>query len=173
MANVASTVKIAADAKLLRFALKLDAMGSGANGVVYVVTAALFGEMFGLPAAFLYPAGAFLVAWAAALFFLASRPTVSKVAVRRRDGCQHRLGGRERGAAHRRLVPADRLWHRTGDRTGGSGRRLHRPAVRRSSQDRVNSLQSIGARPCAGAGTESHRPRSAHRMRSGRAVTMR
>ncbi|SNT64218.1 hypothetical protein SAMN05216276_111310 [Streptosporangium subroseum] len=81
MATVASTVKIAADAKLLRFALKLDAMGSGANGVVYVVAAALFGEMFGLPAAFLYPAGAFLVAWAAALFFLASRPTVSKVAV--------------------------------------------------------------------------------------------
>jgi uncharacterized membrane protein (GlpM family) len=81
MATVASTVKIAADAKLLRFALKLDAMGSGANGVVYVVAAATFGEMFGLPAAFLYPIGAFLVAWAAALFFLASRPTVSKVAV--------------------------------------------------------------------------------------------
>ncbi|MFI6795293.1 hypothetical protein [Streptosporangium canum] len=81
MATVASTVKIAADAKLLRFALKLDAMGSGANGVVYVVAAALFGEMFGLPAAFLYPTGAFLVAWAATLLFLASRPTVSKVAV--------------------------------------------------------------------------------------------
>ncbi|MEV6864131.1 hypothetical protein AB0M44_24380 [Streptosporangium subroseum] len=81
MATVASTVKIAADTKLLRFALKLDAMGSGANGAVYVVAAAIFGEMFGLPAAFLYPIGAFLVAWAAALFFLASRPTVSKVAV--------------------------------------------------------------------------------------------
>lgn len=81
MATVASTVKIAADAKLLRFALKLDAMGSGANGVAYVVAAALFGEMFGLPAAFLYPTGAFLVAWAAALLFLASRPTMSKVAV--------------------------------------------------------------------------------------------
>jgi hypothetical protein len=81
MATVASTVKTAADAKLLRFALKQDAMGSGANGVVYIVTAAIFGEMFGLPAAFLYPIGAFLVAWAAALFFLASRPTVSKIAV--------------------------------------------------------------------------------------------
>ncbi|MFJ2028142.1 hypothetical protein [Streptosporangium sp. NPDC087985] len=81
MATVTSTVTTAADAKLLRFALKQDAIGSGANGVVYVAAAAIFGEMFGLPAAFLYPIGAFLVAWAAALFFLASRPAMSKAAV--------------------------------------------------------------------------------------------
>ncbi|MGV9772018.1 hypothetical protein [Streptosporangium sp. NPDC003464] len=81
MATVASTVKTVADAKLLRFALKQDAMGSGANGVVYVVVAAIFGELFGLPAAFLYPIGAFLVAWAAALLLLASRATMSKAAV--------------------------------------------------------------------------------------------
>jgi hypothetical protein len=37
--------------------------------------------MFGLPAAFLYPIGAFLVVFATALFILASRPTVSKAAV--------------------------------------------------------------------------------------------
>ncbi|MEV4181125.1 hypothetical protein AB0J28_06725 [Streptosporangium canum] len=81
MATVASTVKTVADAKLLRSALKQDAMGSGANGVVYVIAAAIFGELFGLPAVFLYPIGAFLVAWAAALFLLASRPTMSKAAV--------------------------------------------------------------------------------------------
>ncbi|MCM0674813.1 hypothetical protein NCC78_08935 [Micromonospora phytophila] len=81
MTAVASTVKTAADAKLLRFALKQDAMGSGANGVVYVVAAATFGGMFGLPAAFLYPTGAFLVVFAAALFLLASRTTVSRAAV--------------------------------------------------------------------------------------------
>lgn len=81
MATVASTVQPAADAKLLRFALKQDAIGSGANGVVYVVAAAIFGEMFGLPAAFLYPIGVFLVAWAAALLFLAARETVSRAAV--------------------------------------------------------------------------------------------
>ncbi|MDP9864169.1 MULTISPECIES: hypothetical protein [Streptosporangium] len=81
MATVASTVKTVTDAKLLRFALKQDAMGSGANGVVYVVVAAIFGELFGLPAAFLYPIGAFLVAWAAALLLLASRATMSKAAV--------------------------------------------------------------------------------------------
>ncbi|MFC0506409.1 hypothetical protein [Micromonospora costi] len=66
------------DAKLLRFALKQDAIGSGANGVVYVVAAAIFGQMFGLPAAFLYPVGAFLIAFAAALLALASRPGVSR-----------------------------------------------------------------------------------------------
>ncbi|GLW99504.1 hypothetical protein [Microtetraspora sp. NBRC 16547] len=81
MATVAKTVSTAADAKLLRFALKQDAMGSGAFGVVGVVAAAIFGEMFGLPAAFLFPVGAFLVVWAAALFFLAARPTVGKAAV--------------------------------------------------------------------------------------------
>ncbi|SCF34268.1 hypothetical protein GA0074695_5832 [Micromonospora viridifaciens] len=81
MATIASTVQPAADAKLLRFALKQDALGSGAIGVVGVVAAAIFGEMFGLPAAFLYPIGVFLVAWAAALFFLAARPTMSRVAV--------------------------------------------------------------------------------------------
>ncbi|MEU0479897.1 hypothetical protein ABZ260_12050 [Streptosporangium sp. NPDC006013] len=80
MATIAGTVKTT-DAKLLRFALRQDAVGTGANGAVYVVAAAIFGEMFGLPAAFLYPIGAFLVAFAAALLFLASRPTVSKAAV--------------------------------------------------------------------------------------------
>ncbi|MFC4019095.1 hypothetical protein ACFOW4_14255 [Micromonospora sp. GCM10011542] len=81
MTAVASTANTTADAKLLRFALKQDAMGSGANGVVYVLAAVIFGEMFGLPAAFLYPTGAFLVVFAAALLFLASQPTVSRAAV--------------------------------------------------------------------------------------------
>ncbi|GAA0837489.1 hypothetical protein ACFQVD_31440 [Streptosporangium amethystogenes subsp. fukuiense] len=80
MATIAGTVRTT-DAKLLRFALRLDAMGTGANGAVYLVVAAIFGEMFGLPAVFLYPIGAFLVAFAAAVFFLASRPTVSRAAV--------------------------------------------------------------------------------------------
>ncbi|MEU5789283.1 hypothetical protein ABZ754_16340 [Micromonospora purpureochromogenes] len=81
MVTAASTVQIADDAKLLRFALKQDAIGSGANGVVYLAAAAIFGEMFGLPAAFLYPIGAFLVAFAAALLFLASKSRVSRPAV--------------------------------------------------------------------------------------------
>ncbi|MBQ0891732.1 hypothetical protein KBX37_01205 [Micromonospora sp. U56] len=81
MVTAASTVQTTDDAKLLRFALKQDAIGSGANGIVYLAAAAIFGEMFGLPAAFLYPVGAFLVAFAAALLFLASKPRVSRPAV--------------------------------------------------------------------------------------------
>ncbi|MER6594192.1 hypothetical protein ABT214_20555 [Micromonospora purpureochromogenes] len=81
MVTAASTVQTADDAKLLRFALKQDAIGSGANGVGYLAAAAIFGEMFGLPTAFLYPIGAFLVAFAAALLFLASKPRVSRPAV--------------------------------------------------------------------------------------------
>ncbi|MFC0030139.1 hypothetical protein ACFFMM_11475 [Micromonospora chaiyaphumensis] len=81
MATIASTVRTADDAKLLRFALKQDAIGSGANGVVYLVAAAIFGRLFGLPAGLLYPVGAFLVAFAAALLVLASRPTVSRTSV--------------------------------------------------------------------------------------------
>ena len=81
MTTVTSPARTVADTTLLRFALKQDAIGSGANGVVYVVAAVIFGEMFGLPAGFLYPAGAFLVAYAAALLVLASRPVVSRAAV--------------------------------------------------------------------------------------------
>ncbi|MER7336038.1 MULTISPECIES: hypothetical protein [unclassified Micromonospora] len=81
MTTVTSPARTVADTTLLRFALKQDAIGSGANGVVYVVAAAIFGEMFGLPAGFLYPAGVFLVAFASALLVLASRPAVSRAAV--------------------------------------------------------------------------------------------
>ncbi|MFG3422578.1 hypothetical protein [Micromonospora sp. NPDC047730] len=81
MTTVTSPAQTVADTKLLRFALKQDAIGSGGNGVVYVAVAAIFGEMFGLPAGFLYPAGVFLVAYAAALLVLASRPVVSRAAV--------------------------------------------------------------------------------------------
>ncbi|GAA2120481.1 hypothetical protein [Actinomadura alba] len=70
-----------AEAKLLRFALKQDAIGSGANGLVYLAAAAVFGSMFGLPAAFLVPVGAFLVAFAGFLLYLASRPVVNRAAV--------------------------------------------------------------------------------------------
>ncbi|MFF0866967.1 hypothetical protein ACFYUV_34760 [Nonomuraea sp. NPDC003560] len=70
-----------AEATLLRFALKQDAVGSGANGLVFLAVAAIFGSMFGLPAALLVPAGVFLVAFAASLLRLAARPVVNRAAV--------------------------------------------------------------------------------------------
>ncbi|MEV3984036.1 hypothetical protein [Nonomuraea sp. NPDC049758] len=77
----ASTTAAGAEAKLLRFALKQDAVGSGANGLVFLAVAAIFGSMFGLPAALLVPAGVFLVAYAASLLLLAARPVVNRAAV--------------------------------------------------------------------------------------------
>ncbi|WP_157254006.1 hypothetical protein [Nonomuraea typhae] len=69
-----------ADAKLLRFALRLDGAATAANGLLYLGAAAVFGGMFGLPAALLYPVGAFLAAFGAALLALAARPVISKAA---------------------------------------------------------------------------------------------
>ncbi|MFI7438856.1 hypothetical protein [Nonomuraea indica] len=85
MAATAAAPTTAADTdaatRLLRFALKQDAIGSGANGIVFLAVAAVFGSMFGLPAAFLVPVGAFLVAFAAALLLLAARQVVNRAAV--------------------------------------------------------------------------------------------
>ncbi|MEU1723109.1 hypothetical protein ACNF49_38525 [Actinomadura sp. ATCC 39365] len=81
LAAAPTTTGSKAEAKLLRFALKQDAIGSGANGLVFLAVAAIFGSMFGLPGALLVPAGAFLVAFAASLLFLAARPVVNRAAV--------------------------------------------------------------------------------------------
>jgi hypothetical protein len=80
MAPIATRPTTAAGSKLLRFALKQDAIGSGANGLVFLVVAPIFGSMFGLPAAFLVPVGAFLIAFAATLLYLAGRPVVNRAA---------------------------------------------------------------------------------------------
>ncbi|MFI9554774.1 hypothetical protein [Nonomuraea endophytica] len=79
--TTAPAVTTTTDAKLLRFALRLDAIGTGANGLLYLGAAAVFGGMFGLPAALLYPIGVFLAAFGAALLVLGARPVISKAAV--------------------------------------------------------------------------------------------
>ncbi|MFI7416365.1 hypothetical protein [Nonomuraea sp. NPDC049684] len=81
MAALAAAPTAAAGSKLLRFALRQDAIGSGANGLLFLAVAAISGSMFGLPAALLVPAGVFLVAYAASLLRLAARPVVSRAAV--------------------------------------------------------------------------------------------
>ncbi|GII63208.1 hypothetical protein Skr01_32930 [Sphaerisporangium krabiense] len=76
-----TTVNSDAEAKLLRFALKLDAIASGAISLALLAVAAISGSMFGLPAAFLVPVGAFLVVFAADLLYVATRPVVNRAAV--------------------------------------------------------------------------------------------
>ena len=62
----------------LRTVLKLDAVASGANGVVYLALGAALSSTLGLPTALLWPVGAFLLAWTAGLWVLATRPAVSR-----------------------------------------------------------------------------------------------
>ena len=62
---------------LLRGALRVDALASGATGIVYLVAAGPIGELLGLPSGFLRAVGAFSVVYAAFAWFQASRPRVS------------------------------------------------------------------------------------------------
>ena len=62
--------------RLLRLALRLDALASGALAVLALAAAPLLDDLLGAPIAVLLPVGAMLVVWAAALWFAASRPDI-------------------------------------------------------------------------------------------------
>jgi len=66
---------------LLRFALKLDAAVTAANGLAYLAAFWLLDGWLGLPAALLAVAGAFLLAFAAFVGRLAARPEPASAAV--------------------------------------------------------------------------------------------
>ena len=79
-AHTATTLP-ATDAGLLRFALRLDAAITAANGVAYLALCWLLDGAFGVPAAFLAGVGAFLVAFAAFVGRLAAQPAPARGAV--------------------------------------------------------------------------------------------
>jgi hypothetical protein len=66
---------------LLRLALKLDAIVTGANGTAYLIAAGPLGDLLGLSPALLRGTGAFLVAFAAAVWLTATRRSISRPAV--------------------------------------------------------------------------------------------
>jgi hypothetical protein len=66
---------------LLRFALTLDGVATGANGVLYLAGAPLLDGWLGLPTEMLMIVGAFLIAYAALVLRLATRPAMPRVAV--------------------------------------------------------------------------------------------
>ena len=66
---------------LLRLVLKLDAVVTGANGVAYLAAAEPLEDLLGVSAGLLRPVGAFLVLFAAAVWFVASRRVVPRAAV--------------------------------------------------------------------------------------------
>jgi hypothetical protein len=66
---------------LLRFALTLDGVATGANGVIYLAGAPLLDGWLGLPTEMLIAVGAFLIVYAALVLRLATRPEMPRVAV--------------------------------------------------------------------------------------------
>ena len=64
----------------LRFALLIDAVISGANGVAYLVAAGPIGDLLGLPAGILRVVGAGFLVYALAVWLVSRRPASAAVA---------------------------------------------------------------------------------------------
>jgi hypothetical protein len=69
------------DSPLLRLALKLDALVTGANALAYLAAFALLDSWLGVPAGFLVAIGAFLAVFAGLVYALATRPSMPRAAV--------------------------------------------------------------------------------------------
>jgi hypothetical protein len=63
---------------LLRLALKLDAIVTGANGAAYLIAAGPLSDLLGLSPALLRGTGAFLLAFAAAVWLTATRREIPR-----------------------------------------------------------------------------------------------
>lgn len=61
---------------LVRLALKIDAVVTGANGAAYLAGAEILDSPLGLPAGMLRAAGAFLLVFALAVWAIGSRPVL-------------------------------------------------------------------------------------------------
>jgi hypothetical protein len=68
------TLPITSGRSLLRGALVLDALVTGANGAAYLVAAGPLEDLLGIPAAWLRGAGAVLLAFAAVVWLTSRRP---------------------------------------------------------------------------------------------------
>lgn len=66
--------------RLLRFALRLDAAGSGALGLIGLVAAGQLADLLGMMAGALRGTGAFLVGYALALVLIAARSAIPRTA---------------------------------------------------------------------------------------------
>ncbi len=64
--------------RLLRLAMKLDAVATGAVGALALVASPALDGLLGAPLALLVPVGLFLIAYAAAIWAAGSRPAISR-----------------------------------------------------------------------------------------------
>jgi hypothetical protein len=65
---------------MLRTALRLDALVTGANAVAYLALAGPLGDLFGVPASALRAIGAFLAVFALAVWMIARSAVISRAA---------------------------------------------------------------------------------------------
>lgn len=70
-----------ATGSLLRFALTLDGVATGANGILYLAGAPLLDGWLGLPTGMLIAVGAALIVYGALVLRLATRPAMPRAAV--------------------------------------------------------------------------------------------
>lgn len=64
----------------LRLVLKLDAIATGAVGVLSLTASPVLDGLLGIPLSLLMPVGLFLIAYAVAIWLVATRPHVSRPA---------------------------------------------------------------------------------------------
>ncbi len=81
METQAITTQRHATGGLLRFALTLDGVATGANGVLYLAGAPLLDGWLGLPTGMLMAVGAALIVYAALVLWLATREAMPRTAV--------------------------------------------------------------------------------------------
>jgi hypothetical protein len=74
-----TTTTSPAPTSLLRLALRLDAVVTGANGAAYLLAAPLLADLLGLPASWLRGVGAFLLLFGVAVWPVAARPARTAV----------------------------------------------------------------------------------------------
>jgi hypothetical protein len=65
----------------MRLVLKLDAVATGAVGLLSMAASPILDDLLGIPLALLVPVGLFLVAYAVAIWIVATRRRVSRPAV--------------------------------------------------------------------------------------------
>jgi hypothetical protein len=81
MTDISTAIPTARPRQLLRAALKLDAVVTGANGVAYLAAAGPIGDLLGLSEPLLRGTGAFLLVFAALVWLTATRRAIPRVPV--------------------------------------------------------------------------------------------
>ncbi|HCT79909.1 MAG TPA: hypothetical protein DGG94_13295 [Micromonosporaceae bacterium] len=76
-----TATQVQANDRMLRIALKADAIASGVTGLGFVALGQMHETLYGLPTALTMPAGIFLLAYAAMVWFTSTRPQINPALV--------------------------------------------------------------------------------------------